>query len=359
MESDQRRFDWGPERADGPVSRRFGNFALLAATTAGAYFCYRLAVPFLPALTFALVLAVLFAPLHRAMEARLQCPSLAALASVLIVAATLVVPGTFVGRRLVAEVTNGAGVVQSELADGAWRRALETHPQVAPIVDWLDRVVDLSAIFHSAAAGIGTVGAAFVRGSVMQVLGVLLTFYLLFYFLRDRTTVLKTLRGLLPLSQVEIDRVFLRIADTVHATIYGTLVVAGLQGALGGAMFWWLGIPAPLLWGFVMALLSLVPVLGSYIVWIPVAAYLLLMGDWTRAAILTAWGALVIGHVDNILRPILVGDRLKLHPVVLFISFLGGLSLLGPVGLLLGPMGVTVTLTLLDIWRGRRQGAGT
>jgi predicted PurR-regulated permease PerM len=91
------------------------------------------------------------------------------------------------------------------------------------------------------------------------------------------------------------------------------------------------------------------------VVWIPTAVYLALVGEWTKAIILAAWGAIVVGHIDNILRPILVGDRLKLHPVVLFVSFLGGLTLFGAVGLVLGPLGVTITLTLLDIWRARQN----
>ena len=98
------------------------------------------------------------------------------------------------------------------------------------------------------------------------------TFYLLFYFLRDRHIALETLRNLSPLSHAEMNRLFSQIVDTVHATIYGIVVVAGVQGTLGGLMFWWLGLPTPLLWGLVMALLAVVPVLGAFIVWIPAAA---------------------------------------------------------------------------------------
>ena len=118
---------------------------------------------------------------------------------------------------------------------------------------------------------------------MVQLLGVVFTFYLLFYFLRDRRLVLETLRTLSPLSQVEMDRLFSQIVDTVHATIYGTVVVAGVQGTLGGLMFWWLGLPTPLLWGHVMALLAVVPVLGAFIVWIPAVIFLALDGSWEKA----------------------------------------------------------------------------
>jgi predicted PurR-regulated permease PerM len=343
--------------AENPPPGRLQTFGLLAATSAGAYLCYLLAAPFLPALTWALVLAVLFTPLHRTIETRLRRPNLAALASVLTVALTVVAPTAFVAQQLVTEAANGADVIQTQLRSGAWRPVLNAYPQIASIVEWFEQVIDLAAIFRNVAAWLTSAATSFVRGSVEQFLGVLLTFYLLFYFLRDRGLVVTTTRRLIPLAQAEMDLVFGRIVDTIHATIYGTMVVAGVQGALGGSMFWWLGLPAPLLWGFVMALLSLVPVLGAFVVWIPTTIYLALGGAWTKAGILAFWGAIVVGHIDNILRPILVGDRLKLHPVLLFVSFLGGLSLFGTAGLVLGPLSVTITLTLLDIWRMRMTDA--
>jgi len=123
-----------------------------------------------------------------------------------------------------------------------------------------------------------------------------------------------------------------------------------VQGLLGGLMFWWLGLPAPLLWGLVMALLAVVPVLGAFIVWIPAALFLALEGEWLRALLLAGWGMLVVGTIDNLLRPVLVGRRLKLHTVPAFLSVVGGLMLFGAVGLLLGPMLLATTQFLLALW---------
>jgi len=353
MRQQRPRLD-GPQPAkDWLPSGRISSIVLLATTLAGIYLCTLLAAPFLPALTWALVLAVLFVPIHRLIEARVKRPNFAALLSVLIVAGTVVVPSTFVGQRLVTEAANGAYLVQAQFEAGTWRRVLELHPQIAPIDKWIEQQFDLPAIFGNVATWLTGAAASFVRGSVVQLIGVLLTFYLLFYLLRDRGLAVRTLRNLLPLSQAEVDRLFGRTVDTIHATIYGTLVVAGIQGTLGGLMFWWLTLPAPLLWGLVMALLALVPVLGAFVVWIPATIYLALDGAWAKAAILGLWGAGVVGTIDNILYPILVGNRLKLHSVPAFISFIGGLQLFGTSGLVLGPMVVTLTLTLLDIWRSR------
>ena len=153
------------------------------------------------------------------------------------------------------------------------------------------------------------------------------------------------------------------VNDTVHATLYGTFAVAVVQGTLGGLMFWWLGLPAPLLWGIVMALLAVVPVLGAFIIWIPAAIFLLLEGSEGKALLLTLWGAIVVGGIDNLLYPILVGRRLKMHTILAFISLVGGLIVFGPSGLILGPVIFTVTRLLLEIWSrqnsvetGRRPG---
>jgi predicted PurR-regulated permease PerM len=118
-------------------------------------------------------------------------------------------------------------------------------------------------------------------------------------------------------------------------------------------MFWWLGLPAPLLWGLVMAILAVVPVLGAFIVWVPAALFLVVEGSWGKALILTIWGVVVVGGIDNLLLPYLVGNRLKLHTILAFISVVGGLILFGASGLILGPVVLTITQVLLEIWRDR------
>jgi predicted PurR-regulated permease PerM len=326
---------------------------LLLATFGGIYICYLLALPFLSALTWALVLAVLFASVHQAMEARLRMPNLSAMISVFVVVLIVVVPTIFVVERLISEAAKGATVIQAQVEGGAWRGAIDAHPWIAPIDKWIEQQIDLPAIFGNVASWLTNTGASFVHGSVVQLIGVVLTFYLLFYFLRDRRLMLETLRSHSPLSLPEMDRLYSQTADTIHAIIYGTVVIACVQGTLGGLMFWWLSLPTPLLWGLVMGLLAIVPVLGAFIVWIPAAIFLALDGNWEKAIILILWGGLVVSSIDNLLYPMLVGNRLKLHTVPAFISLVGGLTLFGPAGIILGPMSVTITIFLLDVWRAR------
>jgi predicted PurR-regulated permease PerM len=303
-------------------------------------------------------MAVLFTPFQRRLESKLKRPSLAAAVSVLVIGLTVVVPATFVGQRLVLQAAKGAELIETKVKSGEWRRALEAQPRLAPLADRIERQIDLAGTVETFAAWLRTTAGSIAKGSVFQVTGFCLTFYLLFFSLRDRRAALQSLRSLSPLSEVEMDRLFGRVGDTIYATIYGTLVVSSGQGLLGGLMFWWLGLSAPLLWGVVMALLAVVPMLGAFVVWIPAVLFLALEGSWGKALILALWGMLVVGTIDNLLRPILVGNRLKLHTVLVFMSVVGGLILFGPAGLILGPVALTVTTVLLEIWSSRTTASG-
>jgi predicted PurR-regulated permease PerM len=327
--------------------------ALMAATALGLYLCYLMALPFLPALTWALALAVLFMPVHQWLESTMKHPNLAASVSVLGIGLIVVVPAVFMGQRLVSEAVKGADTIRAKVESGEWQRVLDGYPHVAPIAQRIEGQIDLPGTISTIAAWLTNAIAAFVRGSVIQAISVLLTFYLLFYFLRDRRAVLLLIRSLSPLSEADMDRVFSRVGDTVHATIYGTLAVAAVQGTLGGLMFWWLGLPASVLWGLVMGVLAVVPVLGAFIVWIPAALLLALEGSWGKALILVVWGGVVVGGIDNLMYPILVGNRLKLHTIPAFMAIVGGLIVFGPSGLILGPVTLSVTVLLLEIWRSR------
>jgi predicted PurR-regulated permease PerM len=343
----------GPAASDGVSRSRTQALVLIVATALGIYLCYRLALPFLPPLVWALALAVLFTPFHRWLESKLNRPSLAAAASVLVVGLIVAVPAIFVVQQLIVESARGAEIIKANVESGEWRRAIEAQPRLAPLADWIERQFDLPGTVKALSTWLTTTAGAIVKGSVVQVIGFCLTFYLLFFFLRDRRAALQSLRSLSPLSAAEMDRLFGRVADTVCAIVYGTLTVSAVQGLLGGLMFWWLGLPVPLLWGVVMALLAVVPMLGAFVVWIPAALFLALEGNWGKAVILTVWGGLVVGLIDNVLRPILVGNRLKLHTIFAFMSVVGGLILFGPAGLILGPVALTITTVLLEIWGHR------
>ena len=257
-------------------------------------------------------------------------------------------------NQLIVEVAKGADLFRKYATSAQLRETLESQPLLAPFGGWIEHQVDLPETFSRVATWLTNTAAAVVRGSVTQLMGVLLTFYFLFYFLRDRRLALHALRNLFPLLPDEMDRMFSRFVDTIHATVYGTLIVAAIQGTLSGLMFWILGLPAPLLWGIVMGLLAIIPVLGAFIIWIPAAMWLASQGDWGKALLLTAWGGIVVAGIDNLIYPILVGNRLQQHTILAFISLVGGLIVFGASGLILGPLALTTTILLLEIRRERK-----
>jgi predicted PurR-regulated permease PerM len=269
---------------------------------------------------------------------------------VLWIALLIVLPVTLLAGRLIAEVPEGVSAIKERMASEEWRRVADDYPILATWADWSGEW-DLPGAIGNVASWVATASGSLVRGGILQLITLLLTFYFLFYFLRDRRIILDWLRDISPLTRAEMDQLFVRINDTVRATLYGTVVVACIQGTLGGLIFWWLGLPLPLLWGIVMGLLSIVPTVGAFVVWIPAAIAMAVDGSWGKALILTAWGAVAIGGIDNLLYPLLVGNRLKLHTIPAFLSIVGGLILFGAAGLILGPLTIALTVFLLELWR--------
>src|SRR3982750_4280460 len=175
----------------------------------------------------------------------------------------------------------------------------------------------------------------------------------LFYIFRDQEARLRGLRSVSPFSEQETESLFTRVADTVYASLYGSVAMKLLQGFLGGLMFWILGLPASLLWGAVMALLAVVPVVGTAAVWVPGALFLAWQGHWIKALVLVGWGAAVISTIDNVLYPIVVGKELRLPTLGIFVAVIGGLAAFGAAGVVLGPMILAATLALAEVWRQR------
>ena len=326
---------------------------LVVATAVLLFLCWQLVRPFLGAIAWALALAVVAHPLHRFIARRIEKPTLAAGLAVLLVALVIVVPAVFVGHSIVREAAAGAQGIRAALESGSWREQLAASPTLGPAVAAIEQQLNLGGQMQAVGGEVGKRATQLVAGSAWGVVELLLTLFVLFFLFRDRREAVASLRSLVPLSETETDEVFTRVSDTIHATVFGTLVVAAVQGTLGGLMFWWLGLPAPILWGAVMGLLAIVPVLGAFVIWVPAAIFLAASGQPGKALILAAWGGVVIGLVDNLLYPVLVGKRLRLHTVPVFFAIVGGLALFGAAGLILGPLVLALTDAVLEIWRRR------
>ena len=344
----------------GWLSRRRALVIVLAVATAAAlYLCFLMALPFLPALSMALALAVIARPLHRWVKSRVGNADVAAGLTLAAVVVVFVVPAVFVVAQIVPQAAAGLDKAQVQAQDGTWRERLDESATFGPVLHWIEENVDVAAEVQRVVLGMVGDVAAVVTGSVWAGLQILITLFALYYFLRDHDLVLAEVRSLLPLSERETDDMFRKIDDTIHATIFGSVLCAIIQGTMGGLMFWLLDMPAPLVWGLVMALLAIVPNLGTFVVWAPTAVFLALHGQWGKAVVLGLWGGVAIALIDNLLYPMLVGNRMRLHTVPVFFAIVGGLAVFGFAGVILGPVILAVTDGLIDVWRRRTSGGQT
>ena len=247
-------------------------------------------------------------------------------------------------------------VISPMLDADHWAQLLDNHPRLAPALRWINERLDLPDLIQAAVSWIAGRSGPIVRASFSGAINLLLTFYFLFYILRDREKAVALARETLPLSGSEFSKISNQFTNTIFATVVGTAAVSALQGALGGGMFWWLGLPAPVFWGVLMGLVAVVPFLGAFVIWVPAALFLALSGHFASAAILTFWGTIVVGLVDNVVYPILVGRKLMMHTVPSFIAIVGGVILWGAPGVVLGPLVVSISLSLIEIWKARNVG---
>jgi predicted PurR-regulated permease PerM len=323
--------------------------------------------PFYGAVLWGAAIAIIFAPLYRKIRDRLHGhANFAAAATLLIIIAIVIVPLIVVGMLLVRQAAGvydrlQAGTVNfqdylSKTAEAApdWVTGLLTSVGITNLGDLQERLAaGLRAVSQLLAEQLVLLG----QNTFVFVVGLFVMLYLLFFLLRDGDRLARRINDAVPLRTEQRRALTDKFTTVIRAMIKGTLAVAVVQGALGGLIFWLLGLPAPALWGVVMGILSLLPAVGSPVVWAPVAIYLLATGEIWQGIVLLAYGALVIGLIDNVLRPILVGKDTRIPDYVVLISTLGGLALFGVNGLLLGPVIAALFLAVWDIFSTSRRRA--
>lgn len=348
-----------------PGSQR-ASFIILVVLVTVAFVC--LLLPFYSALLWAVILAVLFNPLQRWLVARLRGRrTLAAAVSVLVCVCIVVIPGSLVFGALAQEATGLYQRIDTREFDPAAivERVYTSLP--AFMVDLLgaaglDNFAAIQERFTSTLAQgsqfIATRALSIGQGTAQFLVGLGVMLYVLFFLFRDGSQLAATISRASPLAPRHTRHVMAKFTTVVKAAVKGNFIIALIQGTLGGLTFWALGIQAPLLWGVVMTLLSLMPAVGAFLVWVPVAAYLLVIGDYARATILILVGVFVIGMIDNLLRPMLVGKDLRLPDYMVLVSTIGGLALFGMNGFVIGPL---IAALFVAVWsllteeRGRAE----
>ena len=324
--------------------------------------------PFLRPFAFAIILAIVFYPVHEhILRAMRQRHGVGALISTLAVLLLFGVPAFIITTMAANEAVNAAHYLSRRSAEEGGYILYITN-LAAPLLHFVGRWVDLSkydihAVIRSNAqkASLGVVGfgAAVLSNLAHFTIDALITFVILFFLFRDGKDWAYRVGRLIPLSPVQVARLYQNISDTIIANVYGILTVGVAQGFLAGIAMRIVGMPSSVLLGLAAGFASIIPVVGSSLVWAPVAIYLLVSGLIWKGVFLLIWGLVVISSADNVIRPWVVAGRVELHPMVLLFFILGGVEAFGFIGLFLGPVAASVLAALFAILREELGEAGT
>jgi predicted PurR-regulated permease PerM len=325
------------------------------------YLCWKMLEPFVDILLSAIVLVTVFMPLHQYIFKKTGKPGLSALATIGIILLIVIVPLTAIALGTISGATTLAGnmpgylsSLQTKMIEGSF------HNYFLKIKAWinLDSLLDPNAIrqlLSNLAEFIMKNTVDILGGTIGLVFGSVLVIFTMYYLFRDHQKLAELLPDLLPMERRHSQALLQRIREVLNASVSGVMVIAAIQGTLGGIMFWILGIPSALVWGVIMVFLSLIPILGAFVIWLPASIILLFTGHWIKCLVLFLWGTLVISMIDNVLRPKLVGQKVQMHELLIFFSVMGGLKIFGMLGILLGPVVISIAWGFIEVARSAKQ----
>lgn len=322
-------------------------------------------LPFYGAVFWAAVFAILFTPLYRLFLAGSRGRrNLAAFLTLLVALLIVILPLTLIGISLAQQ----AALVYESIRSGTIDFGAYFQQMVKALPSWLVQVMDrlgvgniaslrdtLSGRVAQDSQAVARQAFSLGQNATDFLISFAIMLYLLFFLLRDGALLAARIQLAIPLSAQHKRNLLEKFTTVIRATVKGNIVVAATQGALGGLIFWILGIEGPLLWGALMALLSLLPAVGAALVWLPVALYFLAIGAFTQGMVLIAYGVLVIGLVDNLLRPLLVGKDTQMPDYLVLVSTIGGMALFGLNGFVIGPVIAALFIAAWDLFASTQE----
>ncbi|UCE25581.1 MAG: AI-2E family transporter [Candidatus Zixiibacteriota bacterium] len=333
-------------------------FFLIAAIV--FYLFYQLIIPFFAPMAWAGVFAILFFPLYERLLQLIKSKGLSSLLVCILIIVLIIGPITYLFVALVSEAANAVAKVNAMIKSGELEQLLSIDlPWIEAAKEKLSKYYDLSKInldeivkqsMESVSGVILNQTSWLITNTTRLVFYFVLMIFTLYYFFKDGESLVHTTKRLMPLTANQVNVTFRQLHDVIQATMYGGVVVALIQGLIGGILFAIVGIPSPVFWGAIMAFLSIIPFVGAFIVYVPAGLILIIGGSYIKGIIVIAVGSVVISQIDNVLRPFLISGRTSMHPLLLFFTILGGIYLFGLLGIVLGPLIAAVFVTLLKIF---------
>ena len=336
---------------------------ILFLTFLSIYLLYQILAPFLSSIIWAVLLAMVFYPLYQKLQRLLiKREVLSALIMTMLVLIVIVLPFSLLMASLASEVVDLYHQVEEMIKTGQLQAYFERMKEF-PILKWilagLGQHIDFSQTnplplllknLNQISTFIFNQTTILLKGFSSFLVGFFFTLLSLYYLFKDGSHLFGRLKEIIPLPSKERNLLIQRFNDMIYATIYGGILIAMIQGILGGVSFWVLGLPSPIFWGTAMALLSFIPIGGTALIWVPAAILLLIEGAVLKGLLLLGLGVFVISMVDNILRPFFISTRTNIHPLLLFFAVLGGVQAFGLIGFVAGPLIATLFLTLIEIY---------
>jgi predicted PurR-regulated permease PerM len=343
----------------------FGMAFFAAGLLLLGYLLYRVFNPFFSTLIWACALTVVFHPLFKGMLRMYGGRrALASLTTCVLILLLIILPITFLGILLSQQSVAFYQNLQANMegtANATAERISEFESQ--PVVQWLLRQVnrlsasepmDLQGLAQQGLSAITRFlvsrGPSLLAGVGGMIYGLLLIFITMFFLFRDGPVIMEVIKTSNPLPEAYRSEMVQKFQDVSFATFYGSLMTAMVQGGAAALLFWSLGVEPALLWGGITAFVSLVPLVGAFLVWIPMTVYLILIGETTRGLILLAVGGLVVSSIDNVLKPLIIQGHTNMHSLLVFLSVLGGMQAFGFIGILLGPLLVAIFLSFFHLY---------
>ncbi|CAM2896857.1 AI-2E family transporter [Vibrio mytili] len=334
---------------------------LMVALLAAAFACYLLVEPYINSIIMAFIISLLMFPLHEWFERKMpKHRNSASLLSCIVLTFIIVIPLLFVFAAIVQQ---GSVFSQNtyKWVTGGGIQDIFQHPLVIKGLSLVNEYLPFDTIEPKSIAekiaqfatsfgsNLVAISAKILGDATNFLMDFFLMLFVLFFLLRDHDKIILALRHILPLSRSQEDKILDEIEQVSKSAVMGSFLTAIAQGLAGGIGMWLAGFPG-LFWGTMMGFASFIPVVGTALIWIPAAVYLFLTGDTTWALFLTVWSVVVVGSIDNLLRPLLMQGSSGMNTLMIFFSLLGGLHLFGLIGLIYGPLIFAITLVLFKIY---------
>jgi len=339
-------------------SNRFFSMTFLFVLAVLGYLTYRIMLPFMDVIAWAVVLSILFFPVYVFILKYARLKSLASLITVILIMLVIIGPFTYVAFMLVRELK----FLASEMDQNNMGSVQEIIHAVKSltIIEKINKYTGIENLMSETAVreSINKIGKVVIEHLSLRLTNIFLSVvdfalvvFSTFFLLKDGPGFLAKVKDYMPFNEAHKERLDAQIRDIIVSTVFGGVVIALVQGTLGGIGFYFSGLGSPVVLGVIMSIMSFVPVLGAFSVWGPASAYLFFQGDYLQGAGLFIFGALVISSVDNILKPLIIGSRTKIHTIIILFSVLGGLKLFGMIGLIMGPLITAVFISVFEIFK--------